>query len=199
MSERRFVIDVVENYHSMAPINIVTESELKRRIEQGFDFIEDGEDDFTPTQLTDIGFRGFLKILLHGEGEKDDDFPGPEDIIKMRRGEKWGGAGEFSGKHCPKCGSQLISNGENVWCSLVPSRGNDGKMQSGCDYGIKEPVTVEQYEKSEMQPSPTPSRQEWECWCNDFALLLYPWVDWERANKIKAHLLSMPGVPKEER
>ena len=32
MGERRFVIDLVENYHSMAPINIVTESELINRI-----------------------------------------------------------------------------------------------------------------------------------------------------------------------
>lgn len=43
----------------------------------------------------------------------------------------------FTGYRCPQCGSTLLIQGRQVWCTLVPSGSHDG-----CDYGIKVPQYV---------------------------------------------------------
>ena len=43
-------------------------------------------------------------------------------------------SGHFSGKRCPDCGAELLTDGKWLWCSYIP-----------CRYGMVEPVTVEEY------------------------------------------------------
>lgn len=43
----------------------------------------------------------------------------------------------FSDRKCPQCGSTLITNGRGVWCSFI-----GGDNVKACDYGIKERITV---------------------------------------------------------
>ena len=39
---------------------------------------------------------------------------------------------------CPKCGSELMTDGEFVWCSQVPARDvATGRDVGGCTYGIR--------------------------------------------------------------
>lgn len=70
MSERRFVIDKVENYHSMAPINIVTESELRHRL---LEIVNRWQ------TVESFALDGAVDILLHGEEEKV--YPAGETVI----------------------------------------------------------------------------------------------------------------------
>lgn len=47
---------------------------------------------------------------------------------------------------CPKCGSELITDGEFVWCSQVPARdAATGREVGGCTYGIRF-LPVEEHE-----------------------------------------------------
>ena len=39
---------------------------------------------------------------------------------------------------CPRCGSTLVSNGRNVWCSFVGGAG-----EPACAYGLDTSVTIE--------------------------------------------------------
>lgn len=43
--------------------------------------------------------------------------------------------GEFSDRKCPKCGSTLLIDGDNYWCSFI-----GGEGRPSCDYGISTPV-----------------------------------------------------------
>jgi len=45
--------------------------------------------------------------------------------------------GHGSGLNCPKCGAELLVQGETVWCSLVA-----GDTTKGCDWGIGERRTL---------------------------------------------------------
>lgn len=39
---------------------------------------------------------------------------------------------------CPKCGSELMTDGHYVWCSQVPARDvATGKEVGGCTYGVR--------------------------------------------------------------
>lgn len=47
-------------------------------------------------------------------------------------------AGKFvQGLRCPECGSALLTNGLDVWCSFVGGAG-----VKACDYGIRHTVQV---------------------------------------------------------
>lgn len=39
---------------------------------------------------------------------------------------------------CPRCGSTLVSNGRDVWCSFVGGHG-----EKACSYGLDTSVTIE--------------------------------------------------------
>lgn len=41
----------------------------------------------------------------------------------------------FSTRRCPKCGSTLLTNSRNDWCSFI-----GGGQEKACDYGIASPV-----------------------------------------------------------
>lgn len=75
MGERRFAIAEIRNCHSQIPE--ITESEFKRRFSRAAE----------KYRCYDHPWESVLNVLLHGEGEKDD-FPGPEDILKMREERK---------------------------------------------------------------------------------------------------------------
>lgn len=121
--------------------------------------------------------RGTIKLceeLLHGEGEKDDDFPGPEDIIKMR--------GKPS-PTCDMCDKALPQNYQYCICE-------------SCTEILKSALKEPQTELD--QPSPTPTRAEWEAWAENELTLHCPYAtEIYKANR-KAWLLSMPIVPKEQ-
>ena len=87
-----------ETDHPESHDGVVSEEELKRRLVLMFSMFN-GENDWPQV----------LPILFHGSAEKDDEkpWPGPEDIIKMRRGEK----GE---EPCYVC--KQVGNHES-WCS----------------------------------------------------------------------------------
>lgn len=81
MGERRFYLrEQINEAEIDYPEYTITESELKRRLGKLVDFV-DGEENESPSILTPMGFSGAINILLHGE---KDDFPGPDDILKMR-------------------------------------------------------------------------------------------------------------------
>lgn len=48
--------------------------------------------------------------------------------------------GHGSGLKCPKCGCELLVQGEAIWCSLIP-----GHTTKGCDWGIIERKTLKEY------------------------------------------------------
>jgi len=65
MGERKFVFDLVENYHSMAPINIVTESELLTRLDSIINRLDNEA----------------IDILLHGEAKEPERKTGKSRLI----------------------------------------------------------------------------------------------------------------------
>ena len=51
----------------------------------------------------------------------------------------------FIAHRCPRCGSQLASDGRHVWCTFVGGDGYGGsKKCPACSYGLDAKVTIDE-------------------------------------------------------
>ena len=74
----------------------------------------------------------WLEGVEHVGLDKAADIPEPNVASTQSLKSCW-----FSEHKCPKCGSTLISNGRNLWCSFI-----GGGKDKACDYGIAVRVTL---------------------------------------------------------
>ncbi len=168
MSERRFVIKEVDDREAIFhPYEIaINESELRQRAVLMFNAKWTCKEDIR------------IDILLHGEGDLPPKEMRAEPYYKKaRRGEK----GEEP--LCPFCGYNHPSSTTcKDWRELCPDCGRFNAVGVRCN--------------CVNQPSPAPTREEWEAWAEAIAwtIVVHPTSE----KRLKEVLLSMPCVAKEK-